>query len=55
MEKLLKTKYEEPKLEIAMLLNSDVITTSGVGDDIVETGSGTNVDNGGWTNNSTGW
>ena len=49
MEKLLKTQYEEPKLEIAML-STDIITTSGVED----VGSSGNVDNGGWTG-STDW
>ena len=50
MEKLLKSKYEEPKLEIAMLA-TDIITTSGVED----VGSDKNVDDGGWTNGSTNW
>ena len=50
MEKLLKSKYEEPKLEIAMLA-TDIITTSGVED----VGSDKNVDDGGWTGGSTNW
>ena len=49
MEKLLKTQYEEPRLEIAML-STDIITTSGVED----VGSSGNVDNSGWTG-STDW
>ena len=50
MEKLLKTQYEVPRLEIAML-STDIITTSGVED----VGSSGNVDDGGWTSGSTNW
>ena len=50
MKTALKSIYEEPKLEIAMLLNSDVITTSGAGEGIEDVGSGNNVDQGGWSN-----
>ena len=51
MEKFLKSKYEEPRLEVTMLIKADIITTS----DVEDVGSSGNVDNGGWTSGSTNW
>lgn len=45
MEKVSKTKYDQPNLEITEFNRADIITTSGMGD----AGSGGNVDNVGWT------
>ena len=49
MEKVFKPGYVEPRLEIMAFINSDIITTSGVGD----VGSDNNIDDGGWTNSTT--
>ena len=46
--------YEEPRLEIAEFINADIITTSVAEDDTQDVGTGSNVDNGGWTG-STNW
>ena len=54
MEKILKPMYEEPKLEITVFIKSDIITTSATEDDSQDVGTGSNVDNGGWTG-STSW
>ena len=49
MEKVFKPDYVEPRLEVMAFIDSDIITTSGVGD----VGSDNNIDDGGWTNSTT--
>ena len=55
MEKSLKTKYDEPKLEVMAFINSDIITTSNVDDGVGNVGSDGNIDDGGWTGGSAKW
>ena len=53
MVKVLKSVYEEPKLDITAFADSDIIITSSTAGEV---GSDGNVDNeGGWTNGSANW